>query len=440
MVAADQRVGNMEIQMRGLRMSRPLITTSIGPAAWKACGVLAWACAALISLPATSRSAAAQDAPSIRQLSDDVNSSDAGVRRKALKGLSAMGSEALAPLSLLVADPVRSIRGDAISAVAAIYVQPPPKKRVGSAQDAFDWGPFRVSPWALPPALVPNLVKALSDDWPSIRRDAVYTLGVVLPAPADRPTGDELIYSLSDQAGEVRAAAAKALGRLRVTWAGDALIGRIVDPELPVRLASMRALGEIREARALVALREQLEFYGRGSAGRTALEALARIAHPSSASLLAEQRLSTQEENRRYGYEGLARLGGVPEGDAVAVEKLSTEEKNPEVIGAMTFALAAAGKPYIDKIVQALANDDTADQAQEYLLELGDAQPGVLLPHLQDPLPAVRERVAMVVGFVGGPNAEAALTTLSRDGDPAVRRAAEMALLRMRTLGSRPTR
>ena len=441
MVAAHQRVSNMEVQMRVMRMSRLLIaTTSIGPASWKWRWVLASAFAALMSGPATSWSAPAQDAPSIRQLTADVNSDDAGVRRKALKGLSSMGSEALEPLSLLVADPVRSIRGDAITAVAAIYVQPPPKKRVGSAEDAFGWGPFRVSPWALPPALVPNLVKALSDDWPSIRRDAVYTLGVVLPSPADRPTGDELIYSLSDQSPEVRVAAAKALGRLHVTWAGDALIGRIVDPELPVRLASMKSLGEIREARALVALRDQLEFYGRGSAGRAALEALARIAHPSTASLLAEQRLSTQEENRRYGYEGLARLGGVPEGDAVAIEKLTTEEKNPEVIGAMTFALAAAGKPYLDRIVQALANDDTADQAQEYLLELGHEQPGVLLSHLQDPTPAVRERVAMVVGFVGGPNAEAALNNLTRDGDPAVRRAAEMAVLRMRTLGSRAAR
>ena len=93
----------------------------------------------------------------------------------------------------------------------------------------------------------------------------------------------------------MRLAAARALGRLRVTWAGDPLIGRIVDPDLPVRLASMRALGELREARALAALREQLEFYGRGSAGRAALEALARIAHPSSASLFAQERLSNEE-------------------------------------------------------------------------------------------------------------------------------------------------
>jgi len=419
---------------------RRAATTSIGWKTWNRRVVLAGALVALLVSPRLASSTPGQDTASIRQLSDDVNSSEAGVRRKALKGLSAMGSEALEPLSLLVADPMRDIRGDAITAVAAIYVQPPPKKRVGSAQDAFEWGPFRVSPWALPPALVPNLVRALSDDWPSIRRDAVYTLGIVLTPPVDRPLGDELIYSLSDREGAVRLAAAKALGRLRVTWAGDTLIGRIVDPELSVRLASMRALGELREARALAALREQMDFYGRGSAGRAALEALAHIAHPSSASLFAQERVSNEDANRRYGYEGLARIGGVPEGDAMSVEKLLTEERNAEVNGAMTFALASGGRPYLDRIVQALANDDTADQALDYLVELGREQPDVLLPHLQDPIPAVRERVAMVVGFVGGPSAEPALTTLTRDGDPSVRRAAEVALMRIRVLGSRAAR
>jgi len=376
---------------------------------------------------------ASQDA-TVSQLRADVNSSEAGVRRKALKQLATMGAEALEPISLLVGDPERGIRSDAILAVAAIYVQPPPKKRVTSAEDAFDWAPYRASPWPAPAALIPNLVRGLSDDWPSIRRDAVYTLGIVLTPPVDRPLGDELIYSLSDADRSVRLAAARALGRLRVISAGDLLIGRIVDPDLPVRLAAMRSLGEIREGRAIAALRDQMEFYRGGSAGRAALEALAHIAHFSTASLLAEARLSKDERTRQYGYEGLARLGGVPESDAIAVENLMAQEHDPALIGAMTFALAAAGRPFVDRIVQALADDDTADQALGYLVELGHDHPEALLPHLQNAVPVVRERVATAVGFTGGPDAEAALTTLTRDGDPAVRRAAEMAIMRLRAL------
>ncbi|HET9704432.1 MAG TPA: HEAT repeat domain-containing protein, partial [Vicinamibacterales bacterium] len=207
-----------------------------------------------------------QDALTITQLSDQVNSTDAKVRRAALKALATRGPEALDPLSLLVGDPERDIRSQAIEAILAIYVVPPARERVSSAEGAFDWTQYRTTPWPVSPALLTNLLRALSDDWPSVRRDAAYGLGVVLTAPIGQRVADELTYSLADPDTAVRLAAARALGRLRATRAGDQLIGRIVDTHLPVRLASMRALGEIREARALTALRLQLEYYRGGTA------------------------------------------------------------------------------------------------------------------------------------------------------------------------------
>jgi HEAT repeat protein len=401
---------------------------------------MAAALAVFVAAPPVARPSQGQDAPTIRQLSADVNSPDAKVRSKALKALGTMGPEALEPISRLVADPVRGIRSDAIVAVLAIYVQPPPRKLVTSAEDAFGWAPYRATPWDVPPGLVASLVHALSDDWPSVRRDAVYALGVVLTPPVDSALGDELIFSLDDADGAVRLAAARALGRLRVTRAGDPLIGCIVDPVLAVRLASMRSLGEIREARALVALREHLEFYRGGSAGRAALDSLARIAHPSSAALFAEERHSDSAAHRRSAYEGLARLGGISDGDAVAFERALSEERDPAVIGAIEFTLASAGRPYVDRIVQALADRNRADQSLEYLVELGRARPDVLLPFLQHADPLVRERVAMAVGLAGGPGAAAALTPLTNDGDAAVRRAAVAATMRLRVATPRATR
>jgi HEAT repeat protein len=210
------------------------------------------------------------------------------------------------------------------------------------------------------------------------------------------------------------------------------LIGLIVDPELPVRLAAMHAVGEIREARALAALQQQLDYYRGGAAGRAALEALSRIAHGSSAALFAAERFSKSEEHRRYAYEGMARLGGIPDGDAVAVERLLTEERDEAVATAMAFALAAAGRPYIHRLVQSLVDPDTANQALDYLVELGGAQPAPLLPYLQHTDPIVRERVAMVMAFVGDADADPALSQLTSDGNPSVRRAAGVALIRRR--------
>ena len=374
------------------------------------------------------------DATTFRQLSANVNSAEPKVRRDALKALAAMGPEALEPISLLVADPVRDIRHDAILAVVAIFVEPPPKRRVQSAEDAFEWSPYLATPWALPPALVPNLVRALADDWPSERRDAAYALGVVLTPPIDARVADELTYSLADPSDEVRLAAVRALGRLRATRAGDQLIGQIVDPVLSVRLAAMRAVGEMREARALVALGQQLDYYEGATAGRAALDALARIAHPSSAGLFAQERFSNMAERRRSAYEGIARLGGIRDTDVVAVEQRLTEERDEPVRLAMAFALAAGGRPYLDRVMQSLADRDLADQAIEYVVELGRAKPDAIAPYLQSRDPVVRARTAIAAGFTGGPLVEAELSRLTTDGDPSVRRAAEVAVLRIRTI------
>ena len=373
-----------------------------------------------------------QDALTIAQLSDQVNSADAKVRRAALKALATRGAEALDPLSLLVGDPERDIRSQAIEAILAIYVVPPARERVSSAEGAFDWTQYRTTPWPVSPALLTNLLRALSDDWPSVRRDAAYGLGVVLTAPIDQRVADELTYSLADPDTAVRLAAARALGRLRATRAGDQLIGRIADTHLPVRLASMRSLGEIREARALTALRLQLEYYRGGTAGRTALEALARIAHRSTADLFAQEKFSKDDRHRRYAYEGIARIGGMAAADAAAMEQLLADERDKEVAAAMAFALAASGRPYLERVILALIDNDTANQALEYVVELGFTQPAAVVPYLRHTDPIVRERVATAMGFVGDASAEAALAQLTSDGDPSVRRAAEASLVRRR--------
>ena len=372
------------------------------------------------------------DTITFRQLSSDANSAEPKVRRAALKALASMGPEALEPISLLVADPVRDIRSNAILAVARIYVEPPPKRQVTSAEVGFGWSPYLATPWPVPPVLVTNLVRALADDWPSERRDAAYALGIVLTPPIDDRVADELIYSLADPSDEVRLAAVRALGRLRATRAGDQLIGRIADPDLDVRLAAMRALGDIREPRALAALREQLEYYGDATAGRAALDSLARIAHPSTAGFFEQGRFASTAEHRRAAYEGIARLGGVRDADALSVEQRLTDEREAEVRLAMAFALAAAGRPYLERVVQALADGVLANQAMEYVVELGRARPDALAPYLQDREPVVRARAAIAAGFAGGPLTETQLSRLTSDGDPSVRRAAEVALMRMR--------
>ena len=82
----------------------------------------------------------------------------------------------------------------------------------------------------------------------------------------------------------------------------------------------------------------------------------------------------------------------------------------------------------------ALTDSDTANQALDYVVELGTAQPSVLVPYLKHADPIVRERVATAMGFVVDAGAEAAMSQLTSDTDPSVRRAAATAIIRMRVI------
>jgi HEAT repeat protein len=56
----------------------------------------------------------------------------------------------------------------------------------------------------------------------------------------------------------------------------------------------------------------------------------------------------------------------------------------------------------------------------------------LLIPYLKHADAIVRERVATALGFVTDAGVEGALSQLTTDGDPSVRRAAETAIIRMR--------
>jgi HEAT repeat protein len=373
--------------------------------------------------------------PSLQQIAQEVDSSDAKVRRRALRSLRERGGpEPLALLGRLVNDEELDIREDAIDLAMRIYVEPPSKHKVGSAEEGFLLAPYHATPWPAPPDLVRALVRALADEYPSVRRDSAYVLAIVAPVPVSSSAAFELQASLSDRDPAVRIAAARALGRLRVRPSGIALVGRVNDEILDVRLASMRALGDLKETSAVLALTDQFNFYVKGIAGRAALDALARIGDPSSAPLFEGQTDSGYPAHRRSAYEGLARTG-TAKVTAPRIEGALASERDKRVRLAMSFALASAGRP-IAPVVDGVLDDDLAEQALEYLVEIGPSHAVDLAARLRDQDAVVRQHVAIALGFVGGPDAAAALTAAAADTNADVRNAVEVAQLRLR--GGKP--
>jgi HEAT repeat protein len=350
--------------------------------------------------------------------------------------------DAVGPIAALVTDPVDMVQLEAMAAELSLFLVEdiPEKKRVAllvevrnpaQAPAAFELGPLAVWPHPVPPELVRGLLQAVDDENPKVRLEAIYTLGTIARPPLADEGVPQLIKALDHYDPVIRTGAARVIGRLQVKAAGDALIRATNDSNGGVRYAAMRALGAIGEARAVQALTEQFNFYGKGEGAWSALDALARIADPSSVPLFKARLGDKDPFLRRAAADGLARTGDKSEISALQIGTGS--DSSPMVRTAMAFALQKLGQNYLPRLVESMTSAKTAPQTADYLLELGPSIVPALLPHLQDPSPAIRGNVAQVIGTLGGPAAEAALQPLTEDRDRDVAQAATRALRQLKT-------
>lgn len=397
-------------------------------------------------LPVVTPVAVVSAQPAFETVVQDLRSTDPAVRQRALRALSDGGyPEAIGPLSQLLVDPINDIQLETIERLLGFFLVDSlqTKTRVALvierrnpnlAQSAFELGPFKLVPRPVPPELLRNLSGAMRDDLPKVRSEAVYALGVMARPPLEPATAQVLTDALRDTDVRVREAAARVLGALRVTSAGEALIAAINDPAEDVRLAAMRALGDVRETRAIQALGEQFAYYRKGPMAEAAFDALARIGHSSSVPFFQAHLGHDNARIRRWTIEGLARSG-----EATAVLALEPSLATPKTRAeemAIAYALRGAGRPTVPRLVAGLKDRTVEEQVMAYLVDLGRPIVDDLEAHMREPEPAVRERVAMVLGLIGGPDAIAVLQRSLPDTSVDVSRAVERAIARARLLAS----
>ena len=374
-----------------------------------------------------------------------LRSPDPKLRVEAMRTLAqTQHPDAIGPMAQLAADPIEDIQLEALDTLLRFYLVEVPSGtkrfagvletgRKDPGEAAFQIGPYQLLPRAVPDALKDGLAKAMRDDQPRVRREATWTLGAIVPPPAGAAAEAALAANLRDPDDGVRAAAARVAGAVRAASLGDALVAAMNDSREEVQLAAMRALGDIGEKRASRALRERFVHDQKGPGAEAALDGLARLADPASQPVFFEQVASKDADLRRAAFEGLARLGDVA---AIrAVEARTGSERDRTVRVARAFALARDGGRGLPELTQALGDDRRAEQAMAYLVELGRAHVKALAPRLADPDVSTRGRLVQVFGIVGGPDALRALEPSTSDPDPAVARAAEHAIARIRLLG-----
>ncbi len=373
----------------------------------------------------------------------NLRNPDPKIRISAVRLLRETGySEAIAPMAPLVNDAINEIQLEAIDAELSFYlVEPVPSKRKvafvlevrsdGRAPAAFDHGPLATWPKPVPGELIDALIQAIDDENAKVRVEAIYALGAIARAPLPEAAAPKLIKALDHYDPAIRTAAARVIGRLRVTSASDALLKAVNDSSAAVRYASIRALGEIDEERAVQAITEQLNYYQKGDGAWACLDALARIANPSSLSVFQSYVTNKDPYLRRAAIEGLARAG-----DAAAVATFDTTsnlEESDMVRAAMAFALVKHGRPLaLGRLIDLLDSAALAPQIQGYLLELGPSVVARSLPRLQEPDEGIRRHLAAVLGAIGDQTTVTALLPLKDDRDRDVATAATHAIERIK--------
>src|SRR2546425_3580313 len=408
-------------------------------------------------------SVAAARQMSSEQAVGDLASPDANVRLRGAERLKeAAPPEAAVPLATLVTDPRDDVQFAAIAAEVNIFLADKivPRRRVGfvievrnkiAADAAFSAGPLAIGPWPVPMEVLTALRTAVRDDNRQVGLEALYAFGTLGVEPAGnrrrdllRSAGPDLAAMIGAADPALRLAAVRVIGRLFLKRprdqpidpdVGDAVISALNDADRGVKSAAMASLGAMRYERAVQALADLFQHYGRGDLGMAAFDALARIAHLSTATLFSAQLAGKNAALKEMAIEGVGRLGD--RSRVADVEAALEGERNDSVLLAGRFALVVLENLPIDPLTEALAKPRQRDQARQYLVEIAPGRSTAFNRQAQDPDARLRADVADILGLGGDEAALTVVEPMMTDRDPQVARAAERAVARLRA--SRPT-
>jgi HEAT repeat protein len=194
----------------------------------------------------------------------------------------------------------------------------------------------------------------------------------------------------------------------------------------------MQALGALRYPNSVQALSDQFSYRQRGIDAMAALEALARIGHPTSITIFEELLASSNADMRRLAVEGLASIGNrevLPR-----LQQMAQTERSNGVLLALHYASAKldGADASLQPLIAALGNPARRSRVLGYLLDLSMSMGPALAESLKDPSPDVRRLVADVLGFSRSASVIPLLEAAAKDSDPDVAAAARQAIERLK--------
>ncbi|GAB4375564.1 MAG: hypothetical protein Kow0062_14770 [Acidobacteriota bacterium] len=260
---------------------------------------------------------------------------------------------------------------------------------------------------------------------------AVAVLVSLLPRP-DKPAAG------SGQAPQrpsdlVRAAAARALARIKDPSALPALREVVADASIPVKIGAMEALMQMKDSQAVPLISRELS-HPEARVRRFALRALRVIGDPSAAKDV--RRVLREEKDENVRATAALTLADMLGEQAIPDLLALKDDLSPVVRLEAAGALAGLGRPAGKALAAFLQDSNIGVQvmAIEGLGQIGSAEHVPALAALaanRDPeTTQVRFKVAEALGRIGAPSALAPLLDLAGDPEPAVREQAAHALAR----------
>ena len=391
------------------------------------------------------------------QTTRDLASPDPNVRLRAVQLLKgAAYPEAAVPLAKLVTDQDDDVQLEAIAAELNVFLAEKiiPRKRVGfvievrnkiSAEAAFSAGPTALGPRSVPMEVLVALRTAARDNNPRVGLEALYAFGALAPS-ANGPergallqaTGPELAAMMGAPDPALRFAALRVLERVFErrrpdtaieTDVGDAVITALNEKDRGIRVTAIRSLGAMRYERAVQALTELYQYYGKGGVGEAALDALARIAHASNAPLFSAALAGKNSALKGIAIEGLARLGDKSQAGAIQAALAGENNEGVQLAGSFAAVLLSGGS--LDPLTDKLRRPKLRDQAWQYLVEAAPGRTAAFGRYAQDPDALMRADIADILGFAGDPAALPIVEPMTKDGDRQVALAAQRAVARL---------
>jgi len=344
------------------------------------------------------------------------------------------------------ADPDTRLR--AIDSTLTTFLAEPPaaKRRATLAADTFAAGPAAIGPTLVPAAVMNSLRAAVRDDAPRVAAEALYAFGALSAGVdgADRrdllqASGPELVAAIGAADPSVRQAALAVIGRVYqrrpgdgpvAPSVGDAIVSAMNESDRTLVLAAIHAVGAMRYERGLQSLTDLFQYHGKGEMAEASFDAVARIAHPSSAALFEAQLSSRIAPMRGIAAEGIARLGDPAR--MLKIQAALERERDAGVLLAEAFAACRLAKAPLDALVEGMRRDATRDQTRNYLWELAPGHAQAFAAALRDGEPQIRLAAVDALGFGGDRAALPLVEAAKTDPDPRVAAAAERAAVRLR--------